>query len=95
MADMLPSDSGHGKYTPGTPWKILYAVDGDSMDYIFATYGAAAFTFEVNQEFQPSYDLREPTLKKHRVAWAYFLDQMQQRLLSVSFATRAETRSTP
>jgi carboxypeptidase T len=80
MANLLPSDDGNGHYAPGTPWQLLYAVDGDSMGYLFSTYGAVAYTFEVNQSFQPSYDLREPTLKKHRAAWSYFLDQIQQHL---------------
>jgi carboxypeptidase T len=80
MASLLPSDSGRGTYTPGTPWQILYGVDGDSMGYMFSAFGAVAYTFEVNQAFQPSYDLREPTLKKHRVAWAYFFDTIQKQL---------------
>ncbi len=83
MADLLPSDDGNGHYTPGTPWQLLYAVDGDSMGYLFATYGATAFTFEVNQNFQPSYDLREPTLKKHRIAWSHFFDQITQHLETI------------
>lgn len=83
MAGMLPSDSGRGNYTSGTPWQLLYAVDGDSMGYMFATFGAVAYTFEVNEEFQPPYEVREPTLKKHRVAWQYFLDTVQKRMLSL------------
>jgi hypothetical protein len=83
MAAMLPTDDGRGTYTPGTPWEILYAVDGDSMGYLFATFGATAFTFEVNEDFQPDYEIREPTLKKHRVAWTYFFDQVQQRLATI------------
>ncbi|MBS1963814.1 MAG: hypothetical protein JST04_16510 [Bdellovibrionales bacterium] len=94
MAGMLPEDSGGGHYTPGTPWQILYAVDGDSMGYMFATYGAASYTFEVNQDFQPSYDLREPTLKKHRVAWAYFFDQIRTRLATIH-VTDAAGRPVP
>jgi carboxypeptidase T len=84
MAGMLPADSGHGTYTPGTPWQILYAVDGDSMDYFFGAFGATAFTFEVNQDFQPNYSLREPTLQKHRAAWQYFLNQIQTRLATIA-----------
>jgi len=80
MASLLPSDGGRGTYTPGTPWQILYAVDGDSMGYLYATFGALAYTFEVNQDFQPSYAIRQATVEKHRAAWQYFLGVIQNRL---------------
>ncbi len=83
LAQILPSDSGDGHYTPGTPWQLLYSVDGDSSTFMFGEFGALAYTFEVNQEFQPPYDLRDPTLVKHRKAWAYFLNRMNQNLLTV------------
>lgn len=83
LAQMLPTDSNDGYYTPGTPWQLLYSVDGDSSGYMFGEFGALSFTFEVNQEFQPKYELREPTLLKHRKAWAYFLNRMNQNLLTV------------
>lgn len=84
LAQMLPSDSKDGgTYTPGTPWQLLYSVDGDSSGYMFGEFGALSFTFEVNQEFQPKYELREPTLLKHRKAWAYFINRMNQNLLSL------------
>ena len=83
LASVLPSDSGDGNYTPGTPWQIIYGVDGDSMDYLFNEFGTTAFTFEVNQAFQPSYDLREPTLVKHRTAWQYFMSRIDSNLLRV------------
>jgi hypothetical protein len=83
LASILPADSGRGHYTPGTPWGILYAVDGDSMSYLHSEFGATALTFEVNQEFQPSYSMREPTLVKHRKAWQYFLDRIDNNLLTI------------
>lgn len=84
MAGLLPADSGRGTYTPGTPWQLLYAVDGDSMSFMHSEFGTTAFTFEVNQEFQPPYSLREPTLVKHRKAWQYFLDRMDNNLLKIT-----------
>lgn len=83
LASLLPSDSRRGNYTPGSPWQILYAVDGDSMSYIHSEYGTLTFTFEINQEFQPPYSLREPTLQKHRKAWGYFIQRMTQNLLAL------------
>lgn len=83
LAAMLPSDSGRKNYTPGTPWQILYAVDGDSMSYMHSEFGALAYTFEVNQEFQPPYSLRAPTLVKHRKAWQYFLSRMDTNMLKL------------
>lgn len=83
LAAVLPSDSGRGNYTPGTPWQILYGVDGDSMSYLHSEFGATAFTFEVNQEFEPPYSLREPTLVKHRKAWQYFLARLDANMLAI------------
>jgi carboxypeptidase T len=87
LASMLPSDGGSPNttrfYTYGAPWQILYAVDGDSMDYVFSKFGALSSTFEVNQEFQPKYTLREPTLNKHRKAWKYFLNRASSNMLTL------------
>lgn len=83
LAQMLPSDSGGGHYDPGTPWQLLYDVDGDSMSYLYGEFGALALTFEINQEFQPSYDLKAPTVAKHRKAWDYFLNRLDRNMFSV------------
>ncbi len=84
MAKALPSDSGSGNYRAGTPWQLLYPVDGDSMSYMFSEFGSLALTMEVNQEFQPDYSLREPTLIKHRAAWAKFLQFSTANLLKLT-----------
>ncbi|MBL7545219.1 MAG: hypothetical protein JNL11_15480 [Bdellovibrionaceae bacterium] len=89
LAKMLPSDSNRGTYTAGTPWKLLYSVDGDSMGFMHSEFGALAFTFEVNQSFQPAYEVREPTLLKHRKAWAYFVQRMSQNMLSLKVVSAA------
>jgi len=84
MAARLPRDDRNGNYTPGTPWQTIYAADGSSMDYMYAAFGALAYTFEINEDFQPSYSLRDPTLRKQRNAWMYFLGRINQGLLKVS-----------
>jgi hypothetical protein len=84
LAARLPSDDGSGNYQAGTPWQLLYDVDGDSMDYFYASFGALSYTFEINQNFQPAYSLREPTLQKERNAWGYFLTFIDQNLLHVT-----------
>lgn len=89
LAQMLPSDSNRGTYTAGTPWKLLYSVDGDSMGFMHSEFGALSFTFEVNQSFQPDYAVREPTLLKHRKAWAYFIQRMTQNMLSLKVVSQA------
>lgn len=83
LAQLLPKDSGKGTYTAGTPWQLLYSVDGDSMSFMHSEFGALAYTLEVNQSFQPAYELREPTLVKHRKAWSYFLQRTAQNMLSL------------
>ena len=83
VAQKLPSDSGRGNYTAGTPWQLLYSADGDSMSYMHGEFGAVAFTFEINKAFQPDYSLRNPTVEKHRSAWVYLLQRFDQNLLTV------------
>lgn len=84
MASRLPRDDNRGNYTPGLPWAILYGVDGDSMAYMYAAFGAISFTLEINEDFQPNYSLRDPTVRKHRNAWGYFLNFVNQNLLKVT-----------
>jgi len=83
LASILPSDSGSGNYTPGTPWKILYSVDGDSMSFMHSAFGALAFTIEVNEDFIPPYSVRQPTLEKQRKGWQYLLTRSESSLLGV------------
>jgi len=83
VSQILPADDNRGTYTPGTPWQILYAVDGDSMSYMFGEFGAVSMTFEINQDFQPPYALKAPTVAKHRKAWAYLLNRYDQGMLKL------------
>ncbi len=86
VADLLPSDDPEdsGTYTAGTPWQLLYSVDGDSAGYMFGKFGAVSLTLEINLEFQPLYSLKEPTLIKHRKAWMYFMDRLSKNLFSLN-----------
>ncbi len=84
LASLLPTDSGKGFYKPGTVWEVLYTVDGDAIGHMYSAHGALSYTLEVNQSFQPSYEIREPTLKKHRIAWQHFLKRLNQNTLRVT-----------
>lgn len=92
LAKMIPNDSGNGTYTAGTPWQLLYSVDGDSMSFMHSEFGALSFTLEVNQSFQPPYELRAPTLAKHRKAWTYFLQRTSQNLFSLKVTASLRNR---
>lgn len=84
LADLVPSDSNPQQpYTPGTPWDLLYSVDGDSIGYLYGQFGTLAFVFEINQSFQPKYELREPTVLKHRKAWKHLLNRASAGLIKV------------
>lgn len=83
LSNLLPRDRGTGKYDAGTPWQLLYDVDGDSMSYFHGEFGALAITFEINQTFQPSYDIKPATVAKHRNAWSHFIRRMDQNLLTL------------
>ncbi len=84
LSRLLPTDSSPSRfYRSGTAWALLYGVDGDSMSYMYSEFGATSFAFEVNQSFQPSYTLRDPTVQKHRRAWTYFLQRLDKNLLTL------------
>lgn len=95
LSQILPKDSGKGNYTPGTPWQLLYSVDGDSMGFMHSEFGALSYTFEVNQSFQPGYELRDPTLAKHRKAWSFFLQRTAQNMLSLKVSAASRFRNAP
>ncbi len=83
LAESLPTDDGRSHYTYGLSWEVLYQNDGTSADHIFAQFGAPSYALEVNTSFQPSYSLREPTLQKHRVGWALFIETLLKNMLTV------------
>lgn len=67
-------------YTPGTPWELLYAVDGDDIDWMHAEYQVMAYTLEVNSRregFHPDYEQwREKTVIRNRPGWQYLLNRL-------------------
>ncbi len=82
MASLLPSDAGRGRtYTPGTPWEILYAVDGGDIDWMFNEHQVIPYVIELNssrQGFQPSYaQWRDRTVVQQRAAWQMLLDRLE------------------
>jgi hypothetical protein len=81
MAAALPSDSGRGTYEPGTPWEILYSVDGGDVDWMYNAHHVIPYVIEVSassQGFQPDYRWRQPTVEKLRTAWTMLLDRVHQ-----------------
>lgn len=81
MAEALPSDRSSGHYTPGTPWEILYSVDGGDVDWMYGEYGVIPYVIELNstsEGFQPSYSRwRDVTVEKMRSAWSMLLDRVE------------------
>lgn len=79
MASRIKKDSGHGTYKAGTPWEILYAVDGGDIDWMYDAFHVLAFVIEVNSDdlgFQPKFRDRQPTVESLRPAWSYLLDKL-------------------
>lgn len=79
LAAKLVRDSGNGTYTPGTPWELLYAVDGSDVDWMYHEYGVIPYVIEVNavaQGFQPDYKWRDPTVEKMRAGWQFLLNKL-------------------
>jgi hypothetical protein len=79
MAVRSVGDGGTSWYQPGSPWELLYAVDGDSDGWFYAELGTYALTIEANassQGFQPDYATwRDSTVERNRPAWRYVLDR--------------------
>jgi hypothetical protein len=80
LAAALPSDDGVHTYKPGTPWELLYGVDGDDIDWMLHDYGVAPFGIELGsraQGFQPSYgQWRDTMVVRTRAAWQLLLDRL-------------------
>lgn len=75
LAKQIPSDSGSGSYVAGTPWEILYSVDGGDIDWLYHDFNVLPFVIEMNQEFQVNYkQYRDKTVQKLRVMWMTLLD---------------------
>ncbi len=62
----------------GTPWELLYSVDGDTDGWMYGDLGAVGVTYELNsdsQGFQPDYATwRETTVQRARAGWRYTLE---------------------
>jgi len=68
-------------YRPGTPWEILYGVDGGDVDWMYAAHQVLPYVIELNSSregFQPRYDVwRDRTVEKNRPAWQYLLNRLE------------------
>jgi hypothetical protein len=82
MATRIRNDANDGYYSNGTPWELLYAVDGDSDMWFYGALGTAAVTIEANsatQGFQPDYATwRTPTVTRNRAGWQFLLDRVDR-----------------
>lgn len=82
LAASIENDSGSGWYEMGTPYELLYDVDGDSDGWLHAVAGTVGFTIEMNasiQGFQPDYDTwRDDTVIRNREGWKYLLRRLSR-----------------
>lgn len=66
-------------YEPGTPWQILYDVDGGDVDWMYATHHVIPFVIEVSTKmdgFQPPYSRRDAVVQLNRKGWQYLLNKL-------------------
>jgi len=81
-------------YTPGTPWEVLYGVDGGDVDWMYAVYQVIPFVIEVNSSregFQPSYSRwRDQTVERNRVGWRYLMQRLEGSSVRGVVQERAE-----
>lgn len=65
----------------GTPWEVLYSVDGDMDAWFYGEIGSMGLTFELNGGapggFQPDYATwRDSTVQRARAGWRYYLARL-------------------
>jgi hypothetical protein len=81
IAALMPKDGASGTYKPGTPWEILYAVDGGDVDWMYNQYNVVPYVIELNstsQGFQPSFgQWRDKTVAKARAAWGFLMNRLE------------------
>lgn len=80
IAAKLIRDSGSGSYIAGASYELLYPTDGGSIDHIWRKHRAYSFVVEANSSrngFQPSYALRDTTVRRQRLGWAYLFDSIR------------------
>jgi carboxypeptidase T len=67
-------------YKPGTPWEILYGVDGGDIDWMYTIEQTIPFVLEVSsssQGFQPAYATwRNKTVERNRAGWQLLLNKL-------------------
>ncbi len=81
IADLIPSETGQGSYTPGTAWELLYDVDGSDIDWMYHDHHVLAYCIEVSSDqsgFQPPFAQRQTTVESVRPAWQHLLDRLEQ-----------------
>lgn len=82
LAASIENDTGTGWYEMGTPYELLYEVDGDSDGWLHAVGGTVAFTIEMNasiQGFQPDYATwRDDTVARNREGLHWLLRRLGQ-----------------
>ena len=80
LATKILGDNPSNYYQPGTPWELLYDVDGGMDDWFYAVVGAYSGTIEANtsgQGFQPDYATwRTSTVTRNRPGWQFLLDRL-------------------
>lgn len=89
MADLLPSMSGVGNYTPGPSWG-LYPVSGSLDDWSYSQTGAFPYTIEMADEFIPPY-AAVPTIVQHQVNAALAMMQRKDKKILRGHVTDSQT----
>ncbi|MBN1295799.1 hypothetical protein JXA80_03400 [bacterium] len=77
IASAIQKENGQYGYPFGHWWELLYANDGNEVDYLYADIGTMPFAIEVNlSTYYPTYTLRTTTVTRNRPGWQEALDIM-------------------
>ncbi|MCD4655317.1 zinc carboxypeptidase, partial [bacterium] len=77
IASEIRKDNGQYGYDFGHWWELLYANDGNEIDYLYAEVGTLPFAVEVNaSSYYPAYSMRNTTVTRNRPGWQEAFDIM-------------------
>jgi len=77
IASEIRKDNGQYGYDFGHWWELLYANDGNEIDYLYAKIGTIPFAVEVNaSSYYPPYSMRNTTVTRQRPGWQEALNIM-------------------
>lgn len=92
ISNVIRKDNGQYGYDFGHWWELLYANDGNEIDYLYAQVGTLPFALEVNaSSYYPAYSMVSTTIARNRAGWQEALTIMTEENMLMGTITDACT----